>query len=164
MLDQTTMTPVANRRWLRGLSILVVLATIGSGYCFVRWGYLRVQVALGEEQTQMFEECRTRALEHSRPEKIAGLIHAAIIYYPSGTKQTPGSHLDRMVERSRQIAIREMIAHLRATTGADLGSDPQAWINRFGEKELVQPGGAANGSHPIRSETNRTSSTAGSRR
>jgi hypothetical protein len=134
------MTPAANKRWLWGLSILVVAAAICSGYWFVRWGYLRVQVALGEEQTHMFDECRTNALQSSQPERIAGLIHAAIIYYPSGKKQTAGSHLDRMVERGRQSAIRDMLAHLRIITGADLGSDPQAWINRFGEKEMVQSG------------------------
>jgi len=162
------MTKVANKRWLRRLSILVVAAAICSAYWFVRWGYLRLQVAMGEEQTQMFEECRTMALQSSQADQIAGLIHATIIYYPSGTKQTKGSHLDRMVERGRQSAIRDMIAHLRSISGTDLGSDPQVWINRFGERERerepVQPGGAANGSQPIRSETNRSSSTAGPRR
>ncbi len=61
------------------------------------------------------------------------------------------------------------------------GFDVFSWDNRAGERTLrwhaqgiaaqrsaqgvpVQPDGAANGSQPIRSETNRTSSAAGSRR
>jgi uncharacterized protein YijF (DUF1287 family) len=37
-------------------------------------------------------------------------------------------------------------------------------IGHYRLKEVIQPGGAANGSQPVRSETNRTSSAAGSRR
>jgi hypothetical protein len=88
----------------------------------------------------MFEECRTQALQSSDPKKIAGFIQAAIIYYPSGTKQSTGSHVDRMVERSCELAIDDMIARLRIVTGGDLGKDPQSWIDRYGEKEMVQSG------------------------
>jgi len=91
----------------------------------------------------MFEECRAGALQSSQPERIVGLMEAAIIYYPSGTKQTAGSHLDRMIERSCQQAVEDMLAHLRATTGTNFGSDPQAWIDRYGEKKIVKPTGAA---------------------
>jgi len=158
------MTPAGYRRWLWVLSILLVATVTFAGYWFVRWGYLRLQVALGEEQTQMFDECRIQALQSSQPERIAGLMQAVIIYYPSGSKQTAGSHLDRMVERSRQAAIRDMIAHSRVMTGVDLGSDPEAWIARYRDEAIVQPDGAANGRQPIRSETNSTRSAAGSHR
>ncbi len=139
---------------------LVLILSAGSlvslacaGYFFVRWGLLRVQVALGEEQTQMFEECRTQALETSDPKKIAGLMQAAISYYPSGTKQSNGSHMDRVVERSRRLALEDMISRLGVVTGSDLGHDPQKWIDQYGEKETVQPGRATN---PIQSTTSRT--------
>jgi len=112
----------------------------------------------------MFEECRSQALQSSDPKKIAGFIQAAIIYYPSGTKQSTGSHVDRMVERSRQLAIDDMIARLRIVTGGDLGKDPQSWIDRYGEKEMVQPDRAANPSQPTGSQTNQLSAAAGSGR
>ena len=130
----------------------------------MRWGGLHVHVALGEEQTQMFEECRTQALQSSDPKKIAGLIQAAIIYYPTGTKQTVGSHVDRMVERSRQLAIDDMIARLRNVTGVDLGKNAQPWIDRYGEMEMVQPDRAASPSQPTGSQTNQLSAAAGSGR
>lgn len=112
----------------------------------------------------MFEECLNQALQSTQPERIVGLMEAAIIYYPSGTKQTAGSHLDRMVERSRQRTIQDMITHLRATTKADLGSNSQVWIDRYGEKTLLQSDGPTNVSQTIRSLTNATSSVAGSHR
>jgi hypothetical protein len=158
------MTASAHRRWLWILSALSLICLLFAGYCFVRWGVLHVQVALGEEQTQMFEECRTQALQSSDPKKIAGFIQAAIIYYPSGTKQSTGSHVDRMVERSRELAIDDMIARLRIVTGGDLGKDPQSWIDRYGEKEMVQPDRAANPSQPTGSQTNQLSAAAGSGR
>ena len=158
------MTPSANRRWLWGLAGLSLVWLVLAGYCFVRWGLLRVHVALGEEQTQMFEECRTQALQSSDPKKITGLIQAAIIYYPSGTKQVVGSHVDRMVERSRQLAIDDMIARLRNVTGVDLGKDPQRWIERYGEREMVQPDRASNPSLPTGSPTNQLLAAAGSGR
>ena len=162
-LDQD-MIPSAHRRWLWTLSALSLICLAFAGYWFVRWGLLRVQVALGEEQTQMFEECRTQALQSSDPKRIAGLIQAAIIYYPSGTKQSIGSHVDRLVERSRHLAIDDMIAQLRVVTGADLGKDPQSWIDRYGEKEMVQPDREASRSQPTGSQTNQLSRAAGSGR
>jgi hypothetical protein len=36
-------------------------------------------------------------------------------YYPSGSKQETGSRLDRMVERERLLAIRDIRSHLVTT-------------------------------------------------
>jgi hypothetical protein len=137
------MTLSANHRWVWALGGLSLVWLVLAGYCFARWGLLHVQVALGEEQTQMFEQCRAQALQSSDPTRITGLIQAARIYYPSGTKQAVGSHVDRMVERSRSLAIDDMIARLRNVTGLDLGKDPQRWIDKYGEREMVQPDRAA---------------------
>ena len=145
------------------LAVLLVLASALAGYWFVRYGWLRVQAALGEEQTLYFEEARERGLHNSRPEDIVGCIEGTLNYYPSGTKQTAGSHLDRMVERARRLAVDDMIRHLKSVTGVDLGNDPQKWIERFGERG-GQPDGPANRSQPVRSETSETSGAAGSGR
>jgi hypothetical protein len=58
-----------------------------------------------------------------------GYLEYALSYYPSGTKQTEGSALDRVVERARQSAVREIIAILRFKTGKDFGGDPRRWID-----------------------------------
>ena len=78
-----TMTGAEQRRLVFIFSAVSLAFLTFAGCFFLKWGFLRVQVALGEEQTQMFEECRTKALETSDPQKIAGLIQAAMIYYPS---------------------------------------------------------------------------------
>jgi hypothetical protein len=58
----------------------------------------------------------------------------AVGYYPSGTKQETGSRLDRMVEQARTVAIYEIVAHLRARTGEDLGAGPEVWIQKYAKK------------------------------
>ncbi len=72
---------------------------------------------------------------HQEPPDVKsaiGFLESAHNYYPSGTKQTAGSPLDRTVERSRSNAERQIIAMLREITGADLGLNPNAWIDKFG--------------------------------
>jgi hypothetical protein len=60
------------------------------------------------------------------------LLEYVVSYYPSGTKQTAGSRLDKIVERARQSTIREMISALRKRSGQDFGDDPQAWLRQAG--------------------------------
>lgn len=115
------------------LAALLVLAFALAGYWFVRHGWLRVQAALAEEQTLYLEEARDNALQSNRPEYIVGCIEGTLNYYPSGSKQTTGSHLDRMVERARRLAVDDMIRQLKSKTGLDLGNSPEKWIERFGE-------------------------------
>jgi hypothetical protein len=131
------------------LAALLVLAFALAGYWFVRHGWLHVQAALAEEQTLYFEEARDNALQSNRPEYIVGCIEGTLNYFPSGSKQTTGSLLDRMVERARRLAVDDMIRHLKGKTGLDLGNDPKKWIERFAVSR-GQPDGPANGSLPFR--------------
>lgn len=115
--------------WVFSALLLVIVAL--AGYWFGRHGRLHVPAALAEEQTRMFEECRTKAFQSKHPEEIVELIRSAQSYYPSGFRQKNGSHLDGMVERARRLAVDDMIRHLTLTTGLELGNDPQSWIERF---------------------------------
>ena len=143
------------------LATLLVLAVALAGYWFVRHSWLHVQAALAEEQTLYFEEAREKGLQSSRPEDIVGCIKGTLNYYPSGSKQTTGSPLDRMVERARRLAVDDMIRHLKGKSGLDLGNEPNKWIERFG-KSRGQPDGVPNRTQPVRPETNRASPAAGS--
>lgn len=145
------------------LAVLLVFALGIAGYWFVRHGFLQVQSALAEEQTLYFEQAREQGLESSRPEDIVGCIEGTLRYYPSGSKQTTGSHLDRMVERARRLAVEDLIRHLKNKTDLDLGNDPQKWIERFG-KDTGQPQHPVDGLQPFRDKPNSTSTAAGSRR
>lgn len=52
-------------------------------------------------------------------------------YYPPGTKQTVGSPLDRIVERTRSMAERQIIGMLRQATNKDFGDDASDWIIEY---------------------------------
>lgn len=112
------------------LGVALVLIALLLGMFVFDYVVLAVHVALANEQTQIFEQMRSQALE-ATPEKAVEYLEYAAYYYPSGTKQVAGSPLDRTVERARQFAIASIIANLRAKTGRDLGDDPKQWIDEF---------------------------------
>ena len=117
------------------LTLVLVFACAGllvlSSASFWQYGLLKVQVAFANEQTQTFEEMRTRALQSDVADAV-GCLEYVVFYYPSGTKQDTGSRLDHIVERERAIAVRDILEHLRATTGEDLGESPDTWIRKYG--------------------------------
>ena len=84
--------------------VLAVLAGLG----WARYLLLHMHVALGEEQIGYFVEAVNEAKAKGIPEEIPGYIHAVTNYYPAGTKQRAGSHVDQMVEKARSLAIQEL--------------------------------------------------------
>jgi hypothetical protein len=103
------------------------------GVQFRTYGWLKMRVAFASEQTQIFDEMRSRALK-SDAAGAAGCLEYAVDYYPSGSKQETGSRLDRMVERDRALAVRDILACLRIKTGEDLGDSPEAWIQKYAKR------------------------------
>ena len=93
-----------------------------------RYLELRLRVALAQEQVRVFASMAEEA-------RAGGIVHAVecleytAAYYPTGTKQTDSSQLGEIVELSRKIAIRDIIATLRRESGNDFGADPAAWIS-----------------------------------
>jgi len=124
------MEPRTSKKLILGLTLSLAVISLLLGMCCFKYIPLGLRVAFAEEQTQIFDEMRTMALQ-SNPDKAVEYLEYAVTYYPSGTKQISGSRLDRIVERARQAAIREMIADLRAKTGHDFGDDPNLWINEL---------------------------------
>jgi hypothetical protein len=119
------------------LTVLIGVVCFGlivlCGWLFWKHGWLTIQVAFASEQTQIFEDMRAKALENDAG-TAADCLRYTIWYYPSGSKQEKGSRLDRMVERERARAVRDIIAYLRTKTGQDLGDNPEAWIEKYGKK------------------------------
>lgn len=119
------------------LTVVLAVASVGliilCGSLFWSHGWATVRVAWASEQTQIFDEMRTRALT-SDSAGAAGCLEYVVGYYPSGSKQATGSRLDRMVERERALAVRDIVAYLRAKTGEDLGDSPEAWIQKYAKK------------------------------
>jgi hypothetical protein len=119
--------------WRRGFYLLLVLALLMVGVTAkvtYDHAWLSIQTSFANDQTETFDEMRDKAYQ-SHPENAVKYLEYAVSYYPSGTKQVQGSSLDRIVERARQNAIREILAYLRVKTGKDLGDDPQRWIDEL---------------------------------
>jgi hypothetical protein len=116
------------------LGVFCAVLFVGSGFVFWNYGWLHLQAAFADEQTQIFDEMRTQALQSTAPPDIAGSLGYVVNYYPSGSKQRTGSKLDRVVERHRTTVVREIIAHLRLTTGDDLGESPEVWIQKYSRR------------------------------
>jgi len=127
------MTITQYKRLTFALVVAVVLSIALNVSLFWRYARQHVEVVFAAEQTEIFEEMRSRALQ-SDPVGAASSLKYAVRYYPSGSKQRTGSHLDKMVERERTRAVRDILAHLRQKTGQDLGEDPEKWIERLARK------------------------------
>jgi hypothetical protein len=117
----------------------ILTVTIACGVLFILiWqsvsGVLTsIRVSHANEQTHIFDEMIEKATVASRqdpPNVRAAVSYLKYVnqYYPSGTKQTTGSQLDRIVERSRLNAERQIKDILRAATGSDFGEDVNDWV------------------------------------
>ena len=100
------------------LSIFCTLLLFAT--CVLYWNHAvqRVRAAFADEQTRIFDNMRSRALQSISPPDIAG------------SKQRTGSNLERVVERHRTAVVHDIIAHLRRITGEDLGESPERWIRK----------------------------------
>ena len=127
------MSILAYKRLAIVLGIVCVGFLVLSGFLFWSHGWLTIRVAWASEQTKIFDEMRTQALQ-SDPAGAVRCLDYVVGYYPSGSKQETGSRLDRMVERERKLAARDIVAYLRTQTGEDLGESPEAWIQRYGKR------------------------------
>jgi hypothetical protein len=112
------------------LSIICFGLLVICGYIFWSYSWLLIQIGMANEQTKIFDDMRKQALQ-SDPAEAADCLKYVVQYYPSGSKQDVGSHLDLMVERERASAIRDIIGYLRRETGEDLGENAQAWIEKY---------------------------------
>jgi hypothetical protein len=122
-----------HKRLTIALGVVCVGLLILSGCLFWSYGWLKIQVAFASEQTQIFDDMRAKALQ-SEAAGAAGCLEYVASYYPSGSKQDAGSRLDQMVERERTLAERDIIAFLRTKTGEDLGTSPEAWIQKYAKR------------------------------
>lgn len=127
------MTIPGYRRLTIALSLVCVGLVVLSACLYWNHASTTIRVAFASEQTKIFEEMRTRALQTDAT-GAAACLEYVVGYYPSGTKQESGSRLDRIVEHERSIAVRDIVTHLRTKTGEDLGEKPDVWIKKYARK------------------------------
>lgn len=125
------MSIVGYKRLTGILGFLLLMLALFCGWLVWRFAWQSIEIGFADEQTEIFEDMTNRALQ-SKPAEAVGFLEYVVWYYPSGTKQKVGSRVDRIVERQRAMAIREIINYLRRKTGEDLGDSPEEWIKKFG--------------------------------
>jgi hypothetical protein len=54
-------------------------------------------------------------------------------YYEAHSKGLAGSHLEQIVRRDYEQALTNALAVFRSETTNDLGSDPHAWVKKYGK-------------------------------
>jgi len=121
----------------RVIAILItILALLFGALVWEAWGHFRLQLeaTFAEGQTRTFDEARAQALRSDAP-GAASFLEYITAYYPSGSKQRIGSHMDSVVERHRNLVIHDIIQYLRQKTGEDLGDNPEAWIQKYGKRQ-----------------------------
>jgi hypothetical protein len=64
---------------------------------------------------------------------LAFRLEFLIGYYESRTNTLAGSRLEEIVRRDYEQAVSDLLAALRRETTNDLGSDPHAWIQKYGQ-------------------------------
>lgn len=135
------MRPPRMTTWQSMVAVAFAATLFGLGYCSIRHIRTHLQIAFADEQTAIFDQMRRQTAESAAVD--ASYLEYALRYYPSGTKQTEGSELDRVVERARQCAVREIIDILRARTRKEFGDDPRRWIEglRADGADGTKPGG-----------------------
>ncbi len=75
-----------------------------------------LQAAFAEEQVRIFYAMRDQARSSSPVQAVESLEYA-MDYYPSGTKQSLGSRLDRLVESVRADVCQQIMGELNNRTG-----------------------------------------------
>src|SRR5688500_671299 len=108
------------RRHFPALLVICIISIIAGGMGLGSYLLLQMRVSFAADQTRIFEEMRSKALTSDHSEAVQCLEYV-VRYYPTGTKQIPGSPLDQTVERARVRATADIIDHLRTSTGSDLG-------------------------------------------
>jgi hypothetical protein len=83
------------------------------------------------EQLWGFHADRDFALKAQVPEAVRYLEK---LQFPEGQPSPFSGWLSNYVETARRESVRDVVAHLRATAENDLGTNPVAWTEKYGNK------------------------------
>jgi hypothetical protein len=117
---------------ITGILLLLVL--------LVAWRWFRlyrqmVAAAFISHQCEMVE---TASGLVSNTTTLASDLQFLTTYYEGEGKSLAGSPIGRVVQRDYQHAVASNLAQFRLITTNDLGSDPRAWIQKYGEQTRAQ--------------------------
>ena len=90
-------------------ALCLLVAALGA---FGLYDVSALRVAMARGQIDVFLHMREKAKDAGVQEACSCLEYS-VTYYPSGTKQQPGTHLDHMVEAVRHDVVQDIVAALR---------------------------------------------------
>ena len=108
------------------VALLVVLIVVGG-----RATAHKNEVRYAHDIIGRFNSDRDFALKAELPEAV---VYLQTLHFPEGQSSPFSGALAQFVETQRRRAVQDIISHLRAKTGKDLGDQPEAWIREYGVK------------------------------
>jgi hypothetical protein len=125
---------------------------------------------VGVHQRSVIRSLAKWSQEDSHITNDASAIHAAEMvgyvstYYVPGEGYRGPAEVEAALETQRQQTIGQLVSSLEHYTGLHYGTNAERWTEWAEKTKTSEPGGAANRSQPIRSETNQALGAAGSGR
>ena len=98
--------PRVKTKWLVGLTIAIAFVIIVLE--FVKIISDEMHIGFAREQIDIFSVLEEDAMKSTDRRFVLEHIEAVRDYYPSGTKQDTGSHLDHIVELHRERVITKL--------------------------------------------------------
>jgi len=121
---------------------------------------------VGAHQRSVTRSLAKWGQEDSHITNDASAIHAAEMvgyvstYYVPGEGYRGPAEVEAALENQRQQTIGQLVSSLEHYTGLHYGTNVERWTEWAEKTKSIEPGGAANRSRPIRSETNTASAAA----
>ncbi len=125
---------MSTRAYKRTIGALVCALVILAWRSWVLFGQV-VTASLIDHECRITQESFTYfPLSSTRdPVHLARDLEFLVGYYEGCSNQLAGSRLERIVRRDYEQTLTNALAILRRETTNDLGSDPHAWIERYGK-------------------------------
>lgn len=117
-----------------GVTLLVLLALLA--YSRLELATVRHNVQRAHDIVWLLEGDRDMALQATVPQAVEILWFK--LYSPTLFDQPKHGDFDAFIDRQRGRTIRDVILYLRNKTGDDLGSDPEAWIQKYGDDDTKE--------------------------
>jgi hypothetical protein len=114
------------------LLVVVCVVQLPSSYRFqTRFNKRSADYRYANDLVSGFRTDREFALKSQLPEAVRYLEK---LQFPEGKPSPFSGSLSNYVETARREAVGKVVAHLRTTAETDLGTNPVAWIEKYGGK------------------------------
>ena len=114
------------------LLVVICVVQLPSSYRFqTRFNKRSADYRYANDLVSGFRTDREFALKSQLPEAVRYLEK---LQFPEGKPSPFSGSLSNYVETARREAVGKVVAHLRTTAETDLGTNPVAWIEKYGGK------------------------------